>query len=298
MRSKGSNSRGSRRGGSNSNNRFADGPNKKWDREDKPQRTNERGPAAKRRGVRNKTAEQLAGTKDEVRLNRFLSNAGICSRREADDLIEAGLVEVNGKVVTSMGYKVKTSDVIKYNGTTIKSDKMRYVLLNKPKGFLASVDDRKAKKTVLDLVGNACNERIYPVGHMERGTTGVLLFTNDADTAKKLTKGLNGAANIYHIVLDKPLKKMDLDAIAAGLELEDGKAPVEEINYIDERSKREIGMRIHVNKHRIVRRLFAHAGYEVEKLDRVSFAGLTKKSLTRGQYRHLDSKEIGFLKTR
>lgn len=298
MRSKDSNPRGPRRGGSKPTNRFADGPNREWEREDKPQRSSGRGPDPKRRGVRNRTAEQLVGSQDEIRLNRFLSNAGICSRREADDLIEAGLVQVNGAVVTSMGYKVKASDIIKYNGATIKSDKMRYVLLNKPKGFLASVDDSKAKKTVLELVGNACRERIFPVGHMERGTTGVLLFTNDADTAKKLTKGMNGAANIYHIVLDKPLKKVDLDAIAQGLVLDDGKTPVEEINYIDERSKREIGMRIHVNKHRIVRRIFAHLGYEVEKLDRVSFAGLTKKSLTRGHYRHLDSKEIGFLKTR
>ena len=300
MRNSRSNSNGPRRGKSqNSNNRFASGPKKTWDREEKgdhPQRGAR--PAKKYRGVRSKTAEQLSGASDEVRLNKYLSNAGICSRREADDLIGAGLVSVNNKVVTSMGYKVKPTDVVKYNGTTLKTDKMRYVLLNKPKGFLASMDDPKARKTVIELVGNACNERIYPVGQMERGSTGVLLFTNDADTAKKLTKGVNGAANIYHIVLDKPLSKQQLDKIAAGTELEDGMVKVEEINFTSDKNPRELGMRIHNNKPRIVRRLFAHYGFEVEKLDRVSFAGLTKKRLNRGDYRHLDAKEVGFLKTR
>ena len=300
MRNSRSNSNGPRRGKSqNSNNRFASGPKKTWDREEKgdhPQRGAR--PAKKYRGVRSKTAEQLSGASDEVRLNKYLSNAGICSRREADDLIGAGLVSVNNKVVTSMGYKVKPTDVVKYNGSTLKTDKMRYVLLNKPKGFLASMDDPKARKTVIELVGNACNERIYPVGQMERGSTGVLLFTNDADTAKKLTKGVNGAANIYHIVLDKPLSKQQLDKIAAGTELEDGMVKVEEINFTSDKNPRELGMRIHNNKPRIVRRLFAHYGFEVEKLDRVSFAGLTKKRLNRGDYRHLDPKEVGFLKTR
>ena len=300
MRNSRSNSNGPRRGKSqNSNNRFASGPKKTWDREEKGDRPQYGArPAKKYRGIRSKTAEQLSGTSDEVRLNKYLSNAGICSRREADDLIGAGLVSVNNKVVTSMGYKVRPTDVVKYNGTTLKTDKMRYVLLNKPKGFLASMDDPKARKTVFELVGNACNERIYPVGQMERGSTGVLLFTNDADTAKKLTKGVNGAANIYHIVLDKPLSKQQLDKIAAGTELEDGKVRVEEINFTSDKNPRELGMRIHNNKPRIVRRLFAHHGFEVEKLDRVSFAGLTKKRLNRGDYRHLDPKEVGFLKTR
>lgn len=300
MRNSRSSNNGPRRGKSqNSNNRFASGPKKTWDREeggDRPQRGAR--PVKKYRGVRNKTAEQLSGASDDTRLNKYLSNAGICSRREADELIGAGLVSVNNKVVTSMGYKVKPTDVVKYNGTTLKTDKMRYVLLNKPKGFLASMDDPKARKTVFELVGNACNERIYPVGQMERGTTGVLLFTNDADTAKKLTKKTNGAANIYHIVLDKPLSKQQLDKIAAGTELEDGKVKVEEINFTNDKNPRELGMRIHDNKPRVVRRLFAHYGFEVEKLDRVSFAGLTKKRLNRGDYRHLDPKEVGFLKTR
>ena len=298
MRNSRSNNNDSRRGKSpSSNNRFSSGPKKTWDRDERGDRP-ERGarPVKKYRGVRSKTAEQLSSSTDEVRLNKFLSNAGICSRREADDLIGAGLVSVNNKVVISMGYKVKPTDVVKYNGTILKTDKMRYIVLNKPKGFLASMDDLKARKTVFELVGNACRERIYPVGQMERGTTGVLLFTNDADTAKKLTQGDNSAANIYHIVLDKPLSKPQLDAIAAGTALEDGNVPVEEINFTDEKNKREIGMRIHVNKPRIVRRLFAHYGFEVEKLDRVSFAGITKQRLTRGQYRHLDPKEVGFLK--
>ena len=300
MRNSRSSNNGPRRGKSqNSNNRFASGPKRTWDREeggDRPQRGAR--PVKKYRGVRNKTAEQLSGASDDTRLNKYLSNAGICSRREADELIGAGLVSVNNKVVTSMGYKVKPTDVVKYNGTTLKTDKMRYVLLNKPKGFLASMDDPKARKTVFELVGNACNERIYPVGQMERGSTGVLLFTNDADTAKKLTKKTNGAANIYHIVLDKPLSKQQLDKIAAGTELEDGKVKVEEINFTNDKNPRELGMRIHDNKPRVVRRLFAHYGFEVEKLDRVSFAGLTKKRLNRGDYRHLDPKEVGFLKTR
>ena len=300
MRNSRSSNNGPRRGKSqNSNNRFASGPKRTWDREeggDRPQRGAR--PVKKYRGVRNKTAEQLSGASDDTRLNKYLSNAGICSRREADELIGAGLVSVNNKVVTSMGYKVKPTDVVKYNGTTLKTDKMRYVLLNKPKGFLASMDDPKARKTVFELVGNACNERIYPVGQMERGTTGFLLFTNDADTAKKLTKKTNGAANIYHIVLDKPLSKQQLDKIAAGTELEDGKVKVEEINFTNDKNPRELGMRIHDNKPRVVRRLFAHYGFEVEKLDRVSFAGLTKKRLNRGDYRHLDPKEVGFLKTR
>lgn len=299
MRNSKSQPNGPRRGKSENNNRFASGPKKTWDKEDSgdgPYRGAR--PAKKFRGVRSKTAEQLSGSSDSVRLNKYLSNAGICSRREADDLIGAGLVSVNNKVITSMGYKVKPSDVVKYNGTTLKTDKMRYVLLNKPKGFLASMDDPKARKTVFELVGNACNERIYPVGQMERGSTGVLLLTNDADTAKRLTKGVNSAANIYHIVLDKPLSKKELDTIAGGTVLEEGPVPVEEINFTDDKNKREIGMRIHVNKPRIVRRLFAHYGFEVEKLDRVSFAGLTKKRLNRGQYRHLDAKEVGFLKMR
>jgi len=301
MRNSSSSNNGPRRGKSqnNNSNRFTSGPKKTWDREESDERPQRDARGVKKyRGVRSKTAEQLSSANGDVRLNKFISNAGICSRREADDLIGAGLVSINNKVVTEMGYKVKPTDVVKYNGTTLKTDKLRYVLLNKPKGFLASMDDPKARKTVLELVGKACNERIYPVGQMERGSTGVLLFTNDADTAKKLTKNTNGAANIYHIVLDKPLSKQQLDAIASGTKLEDGTIKVEEINFTNDKNPRELGMRIHDNKPRVVRRLFAHYGFEVEKLDRVSFAGLTKKRLNRGEYRHLDPKEVGFLKMR
>lgn len=297
MRNNRPNSRGPKR----EENRFAKGP-----RQPRPDRGEERGaPSDKPRfekkkwkSAKGKTAEQLVGSKDEIRLNRFLSISGICSRREADELIGAGLVEVNGEVITAMGYKVKRTDVVKYNGSTIKAEKPQYLLLNKPKGFLTTMDDPKARKTVMDLVGNATRERIYPVGRLDRATTGVLLFTNDGDMAKKLTHPSHGASKIYHAVLDKPLTKADFDAIAKGLVLEDGPAPVDEISYVDEKNKREIGLRIHIGRNRIVRRIFAHLGYEVEKLDRVSFAGLTKKNLSRGQYRFLTDQEVNFLKTR
>jgi 23S rRNA pseudouridine2605 synthase len=179
----------------------------------------------------------------------------------------------------------------------IKSEKKRYILLNKPKGFLTTMDDPRARKTVMDLVGNATKERIFPVGRLDRATTGVLLFTNDGDLAKRLTHPSHGADKIYHAVLDKPLLKADFDKLAAGITLQDGPVPVDEISYVDE-NPREIGLRIHIGRNRIVRRMFEHLGYTVEKLDRVSFAGLTKKSLSRGQYRSLTDQEVRFLKTR
>jgi 23S rRNA pseudouridine2605 synthase len=233
-----------------------------------------------------------------MRLNRFLSHAGICNRREADDLIAAGLVQVNGKVIVTMGYKVQPSDEVKYNGSLIKSEKKKYLVLNKPKGFITSITDKKAKKTVEELVGNACRERLYPVGSMDRTSTGVLLFTNDVDLAKKMAHPKNGAVQIISVVLDKPLQKIHLTAIAKGMELEDGKIDVEEIKYIDERTKREVGLRLHSGKHRLVNRIFDKFGYTIEKMDRVSFAGFTKKNLSRGQWRFLDPKEVDFLKTR
>lgn len=279
-----------------SDNRFASGPRFRDDSADEdrgPKRTYEK----KFRRAQGRTAEQLAGANEEVRLNRFLANAGICSRREADDLIGAGLVSVNGETITSMGYKVKSSDTIKYNGSLIKTDKMQYVLLNKPKGFLAAMDSPKAKKTVMDLVGNATKERIYPVGQLDRSTTGVLLLTNDGELAKRLTHSTKGAMNIYHVVLDKAMKKADLELLSSEILLEDGKVKVEEANFIGD-NPREIGIRLQNNRHRVVQRLLAHLGYGVEKLDRVSFGGLTKKTLSRGHYRYLDAKEVGFLKTR
>lgn len=296
MRSNGSKSNGPNRSSKSSGNRFARGPQRFRDENEgqrRPQRTYEK----KFRRARGKTAEQLAGQSEEVRLNRFISNAGICSRREADDLITAGLVSVNGEIITSMGYRVKPGDQVKYNGSLIKTDKLQYVLLNKPKGFLAAMDSPKAKKTVMELVGNATKERIYPVGQLDRSTTGVLLLTNDGDMAKKLTHSTKGAVSIYHVVLEKPMKKSDLDKLTTGLLLDDGKVQVDEANFIGD-NPREIGLRLQNNRHRVVHRLFAHLGYGVEKLDRVSFAGLTKKTLSRGHYRFLDAKEVGFLKTR
>lgn len=233
-----------------------------------------------------------------MRLNRFIAHAGICSRREADSHITAGLVKVNGKVITEMGYKVQAGDEVRYNDSLIRSEKKVYVLLNKPKGFITTVDDPKARKTVMDLVGGACKERIYPVGRLDRQTTGVLLFTNDGELADKLLHPSKGARKIYEAVLDKPLTKTDLIRIEQGLELEDGLVKVDTIAYVEDKDRKHIGLELHVGKNRIVRRIFEHLGYEVTKLDRVSFAGLTKKRLSRGQYRFLTEKEVEFLRMR
>lgn len=245
-----------------------------------------------------KGAEDLVPNSDEMRLNRFLAIAGVASRRESDDLIKMGLVTVNGKIVTEMGHKVKITDDVRYNGTKIHAEKKVYIVMNKPKGFLTTVDDPKARKTVMDLIGGAVTERIYPVGRLDRATTGVLMFTNDGDLAKKLTHPSHGAQKIYHAVLDKKLTKGDMEKIAAGLELEDGPAKVDAISFIDEKSKTNVGLEIHMGKNRIVRRIFAHLGYEVTKLDRTTFAGLNKKNLKRGQWRFLSTREVEFLRTR
>lgn len=245
---------------------------------------------------KHKGAEDLMGNDTSVRLNKLMSNAGVCSRREADDHIKAGLVTVNGKVVTELGTKVNPFvDKVKYNGTLLKSEKKVYVLLNKPKGFITTMDDPKARKTVMDLVGKACKERIYPVGRLDRATTGVLLFTNDGEMAKKLTHPSTGARKIYHVTTDKKVSVGDLEKIAAGLELEDGFIQPDAVSFADEKDRTSIGIEIHSGKNRIVRRIFKHLGYEVIKLDRSIFAGLTKKNLKRGEYRMLDPKEVKFL---
>lgn len=231
-----------------------------------------------------------------IRLNKYLANAGVASRREADNLIAAGVVEVNGNTVTEMGYKVKPEDEVKFNGTVLKKEKKVYLLLNKPKGFITTVDDPKARKTVMDLVGGATKERIYPVGRLDRKTTGVLLFTNDGDMAKKLTHPSHGARKIYEVGLDKNLTKTDFHKIQDGLTLEDGEIKVDEISYIENKGKNHVGLVLHSGRNRIVRRIFEHLGYEVSKLDRVFFAGLTKKNLSRGQYRMLTDDEVNFLK--
>ena len=245
---------------------------------------------------RYKTAEDFAPSTDEMRLNRFLAHAGICSRRDADALIADGMVTVNGKIITEMGFKVGPTDDVRYAGERLKSERKMYVLLNKPKGFITTVDDEKARKTVMDLVANACKERIYPVGRLDRATTGVLLLTNDGALAKKLTHPSHGAKKIYQVTLDKPFEPGDMVKLKQGLTLEDGPVMVDRAELVKEDDLYTLGVELHVGRNRIVRRMFAHLGYEVVKLDRTSFGGLTKKSLERGHYRILNEKEISFLK--
>ena len=232
-----------------------------------------------------------------VRLNKFLSNAGICSRREADELIRQGLVEVNGKIITELGIRIDPEkDIVKYGGSTIKGEKKVYILLNKPKGFITTTKDEKARKNVMELVAGACKERIYPVGRLDRQTTGLLLLTNDGELAKKLTHPSHGAPKLYHVVLDKNVTAGDMDKIRKGLVLEDGPAPVDEIEYVEGKDRNQVGIRLHIGRNRIVRRIFEHLGYTVEALDRTMFAGLTKKNLPRGHYRFLTPQEINSLK--
>jgi 23S rRNA pseudouridine2605 synthase len=234
---------------------------------------------------------------DDIRLNKYLSNAGVCSRREADVLIQTGVVSVNGEIITEMGYKIKKGDKVQYDGETINAEIKRYVLLNKPKGFITTMDDPLGRKTVMGLIINACKERVYPVGRLDRDTTGLLLFTNDGDMAKKLTHPRYEATKIYHVEADKPVQAEHLEMLMRGIELEDGRIQADKAEYVkDGKSSREVGIEIHSGKNRIVRRMFEKLGYEVVKLDRVQFASLTKKDLPRGYYRHLTEKEVHFLK--
>ncbi len=232
-----------------------------------------------------------------IRLNKYLSNAGICSRREADELISSGVVQVNGKNITEMGYRVKPTDIVKYGGQTLKKERLVYLILNKPKDYITTADDPQERRTVLELVQGACKERIYPVGRLDRATTGLLMFTNDGDLTKKLTHPRYGIRKIYHVELDKPLKRADLDKIAEGIELEDGPIKIDDISYVgDSADKTQVGVEIHSGKNRIVRRIFEHMGYNVRKLDRVMFGSLTKKDLPRGRWRILSDAEVGMLK--
>ena len=262
-------------------------------------RSFKRKPLTKKTTTKGKGSSKPQRAEDDglVRLNKYISNAGICSRREADDLIATGVVQVNGKVITEMGYRVKPTDIIKYGGQTLKKERLVYLILNKPKDYITTVDDPQERKTVLELVGDACRERIYPVGRLDRATTGLLMFTNDGDLTKKLTHPRYGVRKIYHAELDKPLKRSDLDRITEGVELEDGLIKVDEISYVgDGADKTQVGVEIHSGKNRIVRRLFEHMGYNVRKLDRVVFGPLTKKDLPRGRYRLLTDAEVGMLK--
>ncbi|WP_162054032.1 pseudouridine synthase [Pontibacter pamirensis] len=243
-----------------------------------------------------KTNRQEEGEEDgSIRLNRFIANAGICSRREADLLIEAGEIKVNGEVITEMGYKVQPTDNVQYGKKILNREKLVYVLLNKPKDFLTTTDDPEGRKTVMDLVANASTERIFPVGRLDRNTTGLLLFTNDGELAQKLTHPSNGIKKIYQVELDKPLTKEDFKTIAEGVELEDGKAEVDDVAILGE-SNKFVGIEIHIGRNRIVRRIFEHLGYEVVTLDRVQYASLTKKDLPRSNWRYLSEKEVVRLK--
>lgn len=227
-----------------------------------------------------------------IRLNKYIANAGICSRREADTYIAAGNVTVNGKPVTEMGYQVRPTDEVRFDGRLLKAEKKEYILLNKPKNFITTTKDEQGRRTVMELISSATRSRLLPVGRLDRNTTGLLLFTNDGELAKKLTHPRHGVRKIYHVELNRVLKADDLQKIREGVELEDGVIKADEVSYIDGASKREVGIEIHSGRNRIVRRIFEHLGYEVAKLDRVVFAGLTKKDLPRGHWRPLTKQEV------
>ena len=233
---------------------------------------------------------------EPLRLNKFLANAGICSRREADEFIQAGVVTVNGEVVTELGTKVLRTDEVKFHDQPVTIEKKVYVLLNKPKDYVTTSDDPQQRKTVMDLVKNACPERIYPVGRLDRNTTGVLLLTNDGDLASKLTHPKYLKKKIYHVYLDKNVTAHDLQQITEGIQLEDGEIKADDVQYAHPTDKKQVGIEIHSGKNRIVRRIFEALGYRVQKLDRVQFAGLTKKNLKRGDWRYLTEEEVDRLR--
>lgn len=230
-----------------------------------------------------------------IRLNKYIANSGVCSRREADTYIEHGSVKVNGKLVTEMGYKVQPDDVVQFDGTSITPEQKRYILLNKPKNYITTMDDDRGRKTVMDLVSNASKERIYPVGRLDRNTTGLLLFTNDGDLAKKLTHPKHNVRKLYHASLDRKLDLKDLEKLRGEVVIEGRKVFIDAVSYVDGQPKTEIGIEIHSGRNRIVRKIFEHVGYKVNKLDRVIFAELTKKNLPRGRWRALTNQEVSNL---
>lgn len=233
----------------------------------------------------------------KIRLNKFIANAGICSRREADEMIKLGIVTVNGKIIQEVGTKVATTDVVTYDGSTIRPEKKQYILLNKPKNVLNVFSDPKGRKTVSSIVSKACKEDVFPVGKLDKLTTGVVLLTNDNDLIKKLTHPKNKIQHIYHIVLQEKVNPKHLDMLREGIELDDGFFKVEEVAFVKKSEDRHhVGVELYSGRNNIVRRLFEYFGYNISKIDRVNFAGLTKKDLPRGKYRPLDNKEIGFLK--
>ena len=280
-----------------------DRPRRRFNDDDRPRRRfNDEEEERPRRGRKGYVREKdplydRPKATGEIRLNKYLADCGICSRREADDLIKAGCVEVNGEVVTTMGYKVKTEDKVVYGGQTLNRERLRYILLNKPKGYITTSDDPYERDTVMELVQDACTERVYPVGRLDKQTTGLLLFTNDGDLAKKLTHPSSEVPKLYHVTLNKPLTKNDMLRISEGIELDDGPIAADSIAYDqDDDSKKSVGIELHSGRNRIVRRIFEHLGYEVLKLDRVMFAGLDKYKLPRGEWRFLTDLEVVNLK--
>lgn len=233
---------------------------------------------------------------EPIRLNKYLANAGVCSRREADEFIQAGVVKVNGEIVTELGTKVKRSDEVHFHDQLVNIEKKVYILLNKPKDYVTTADDPQNRKTVMDLVKGACRERIYPVGRLDRNTTGVLLLTNDGELATKLTHPQFLKKKIYHVYLDKNVTAADMKQIADGIELEDGEIHADAIDYASETDRKQVGIEIHSGRNRIVRRIFEHLGYKVIRLDRVYFAGLTKKNVRRGDWRFLTEQEVNMLR--
>ena len=239
----------------------------------------------------NKTSDETSG----IRLNKYIANSGICSRREADTYIEHGSVQVNGKLVTEMGYKVQADDIVQFDGTSITPEQKKYVLLNKPKNYITTMEDDRGRKTVMELIANASKERIYPVGRLDRNTTGLLLFTNDGDLAKKLTHPKHNVRKLYHASLDKKLELRDLEKLRGEVVIEGKKVFIDAVSYVNGEPKTEIGIEIHSGRNRIVRKIFEHVGYKVNKLDRVIFAELTKKNLPRGRWRELTNLEVNNL---
>lgn len=272
---------------------------KRFNKNDKPKRkagSYKRAPLRKPSGKKSDNNPHTKTDDGKTRLNKFLANAGLCSRREADTLISTGVVTVNGKVVTEMGFKVGPDDKVTYGGETIRSEKKVYILMNKPKDFITTADDPFGRRTVLQLLGKL-KQRVYPVGRLDRATTGVLMLTNDGDLTKKLTHPKFGVKKIYHVTLDKNVSATHLQNLLDGFELEDGFTKADVASYVSNgKNKKEVGLELHSGKNRIIRRMFEHLGYEVIKLDRVYFAGFTKKDLARGQWRFLTDKEVNLLK--
>jgi 23S rRNA pseudouridine2605 synthase len=241
-------------------------------------------------------SKQVEKETEQIRLNRFIANSGVCSRREADELIQKGLIFVNGKTVADLGTKVTFKDEVKYKGKLLSSEQKVYILMNKPRGYMTTVEDPHADKTVLDLIGDACSQRVYPVGRLDKETTGVLLLTNDGDLTGRLTHPRYNRKKIYHVFLDKNVEKNDLLRLTEGIELDGELVAADAVSYAEPDDKSQIGIELHSGKNRVIRRLFEGLGYKVKKLDRVYFAGLTKKNVQRGRWRYLNDKEISMLK--